>query len=110
MTGGWQVNYRKYMVPVKTEPETSLMETIYNPPSKFFIKPFATVVRVMGDTIGEEIEYSLYIQTSRHATIMRWVEWGEFLAEALGPKSTDARFIKEIMESYITKKGEVTGE
>lgn len=91
------------------------METIYNPPSKFFIKPFATVVRVMGDTIGEEIKYSLYIQTSRHATLMRWVEWGEFLAEALGPKATDSRFVKETLELYISIKGptsggEVTGE
>ncbi len=95
---------------MNTAMEKNLMETIYNPPSKFFIKPFGTVVRLMGDTIGEEIQYSMYIQTSRHATLMRWVEWGEFLAEALKNKSLDQHFIKETLELYISFEGDVTGE
>jgi len=97
--GGHLVNYKE-----------KDMETIYNPPSKFFIRAYGTIVRQMGDTVGDEVRFNIYIQTSRHPTIMRWVEWGEFLAESFKNRTSDTHQINESLELYNTFKGEVKGE
>lgn len=83
------------------------METRFNLPSKFTKAEFKKLVRVIGETVGDEVEYDIYIQTSRDPDNVRWVEAGEFLFVALEPQLSDPHYLDHVMASYEAKKGHV---
>lgn len=80
------------------------METRFNPPSKYTSAEFKKLVKVIGDTVGDVVEYEIYIQTSRDENDVKWVEAGDFLLEALECRLSDPHFIDELMSLYESKK------
>ena len=81
------------------------METKFNPPSKFTKANYKDKVRVIGETVGDVVEYDIYIQTSQDEDNVRWVEAGEFLFVALEEKLQDKNFFDEAMSKYEARKG-----
>jgi len=83
------------------------METRFNLPSKFTKAEFKTVVRVIGETVGDEVKYDIYVQTSRDPDNVRWVEAGELLFVALEKNLSDPHYLDLVIKSYEEKKGVV---
>lgn len=81
------------------------METRFNLPSKFTKAEFKKIVRVIGDTVGDEVQYTVHVQTSRDEDNVRWVEAGEFLFVALEHLLSDPHYLDQVMVSFEKRKG-----
>lgn len=81
------------------------METRFNVPSRYANAEFKKLVRVIGETVGDEVQYDIYIQTSRDPDNVKWVELGEFLLVALEHHLSDPHYIDNLMISYEKRKG-----
>lgn len=80
------------------------METRFNQPSRFSSAEFKKLVKVIGETVNDTVEYDIFIQTSRDEDNVRWVEAGEFLLVALENKLSDPAYLDILINAYETKK------
>lgn len=76
------------------------MEIIYNPPSRFTIKPVKTRLRQMGDTIGDIVQYTDWIQVSEDMNAMKWLKVEDFLEVAFKHDILDNHFVDTAFEKY----------
>lgn len=81
------------------------MDTRFNLPSKFTKAEFKKIVRVIGETVGDEVQYTVHIQTSRDEDNVRWVEAGEFLFVALEHHLSDPHYLDQVMASFEKRRG-----
>ena len=77
----------------------------YAIPTKFIVKPYGTILTVMGDTTtdyagNEVVEYKKYIQVGLDS--IQWLELGEFLVLALDKKLNSEPFKHELLALYKT--------
>lgn len=76
------------------------MEIIYNPPSRFTIKPAKTRLRQMCDTVNDIVQYTDWIQVSEDMSAMKWLKVEDFLEKAFQYDILDNHFVDVAFEKY----------
>lgn len=76
------------------------MEIIYNPPSRFTIRPAKTRLRQMCDTVNDIIQYTDWVQVSEDMNAMKWLKVEDFLEVAFQYDILDNHFVDVTFEKY----------